>query len=232
MYKIVVPSYKRVDVFKKKTLNYLSQTNVDMNNVYLFVANEDEAKSYSCFGLKNVVVGVVGIKNQRNFIRNYFNQGEKIFSLDDDIGGIWKATTVKQLDLVTDLNGLIDRGFQLAENAKTKLWGVSAVKNGFFMYGKKVSYDLKYIVGACFGQVIDKDEYLNQTIDDKGDYERSILYYKKFGSVVRFNDIAIETNYYKTQGGMQVERTKERVRSCGLYLLNKYPQYCLSLIHI
>lgn len=226
MYKIAIPSYQRVDVFQTKTLAYLKKTNINLDNVYLFVANEKEKEAYAILGLKNIIVGIETIRAQRNFIRHYFQQGEMIFSLDDDITGIYKAVSVKDLVLVTDLDGLIKKGFELSQKIQTKLWGVSAVKNGFFMYGKKPSHELRYIVGACFGQIIDHDTSLSQTIDDKGDYERSILYYIKFGSVLRFNNIAIETNYYKTTGGMQVTRTKERVKASGMYLLNRYPQYC------
>jgi hypothetical protein len=227
MYKIVIPSFKRVDVLQEKTLKYLRKTNVNLDNVYLFVANEQERIAYSGLGLNNIVIGVEGIRNQRNFIRHYFQEGEKIFSLDDDIAGIYTAVSVKKLELVIDLHTLIIKGFELCDKIGTKLWGVSAVKNGLFMFGKKPTGDLRYIVGACFGQVIDKDQFLNQTIDDKGDYERSILYFIKFGSVIRFNNISIDTNYYKMRGGMQVTRTKQRVMSSGMYLLNKYPNHCI-----
>jgi hypothetical protein len=226
MYKIVIPSYQRVDVLRDKTLKYLLNTNININDVYVFVANSKEKEVYSQLPIKNIIVGVETIRNQRNYIRHYFKQGENIFSIDDDIAGIYRAVTEKKLELLTDLHSLIVKGFDLSDKLKTKLWGVSAVKNSFFMYGKKPTGNLKYIVGACFGQTIDHDKNLNQTIDDKGDYERSILYYKKFGSVLRFNDVAIDTNYYKMKGGMQVTRTKERVKASGLYLLNKYPEYC------
>jgi hypothetical protein len=226
MYKIAIPSYQRVDVFASKTLNYLKQTNINLDNIYLFVANQKEKESYSVLGLKNVIVGVETIRNQRNYIRHYFQEGEMVFSMDDDIAGVYKAVSVKNLELVKDLHELIIKGFELSKKINTKLWGVSAVKNGLFMYGKKPSADLRYIVGACFGQIIDHSNFLTQTIDDKGDYERSILYYIRFGSVLRFNNIAIDTNYYKMKGGMQVTRTKERVMASGLYLLNKYPNYC------
>lgn len=226
MYKIAIPSYRRVDIFSSKTLAYLKKTNINLDNVYLFVANEEERIDYMVLGLKNIVVGVETISAQRNFIRNYFHEGEKVFSIDDDIDGLYKAVSLKDFELVTDLHGFIIKGFDLCEKIKTKLWGVSAVKNGLFTYGKKPSANLKYIVGACFGQIIDHDNYLRQSIDDKGDYERSILYYIKFGSVLRFNNVAVSTKYYKTHGGMQVTRTNERVRASGMHLLNKYPAYC------
>jgi hypothetical protein len=226
MYKIAIPSYRRVDIFQKKTLNYLKQTNINLDDVYLFVANEQEKENYSVLGLKNIIVGVETIKHQRNFIRKYFKEGEKVFSIDDDVAGIFLATSQKTFELVKDLNSLIDNGFKLCDKVKTKLWGVHAVKNALFTYNKQPSGDLRYIVGAAFGQIIDHDDFLAQTIDDKGDYERSIKYFIKFGSVIRFNNISIETNYYKSKGGMQETRTKDRVKVSGLYLLNQYPEYC------
>ena len=226
MYKVAIPSYRRVDILRDKTLNYLKKTNIDLDSVYLFVANEEEKIKYSVLNIKNIVVGVETIKGQRNFIRRYFAEGENIFSLDDDIAGLYYAKSIKELALVTDLNSIIVKGFELCNKIKTKLWGVSAVKNAFFIYDKKISGDLKYIVGACFGQIIDYDNFLNQTIDDEGDYERSIVYFIKYGSVIRFNSIAIDTKYYRTQGGMQETRTKARVKSSGVYLLNKYKNYC------
>ena len=48
----------------------------------------------------------------------------------------------------------------------------------------------------------------------------------RFDSGLRVNNIAIDTNYYKMKGGMQITRTKERVMASGLYLLNKYPNHC------
>lgn len=226
MYKIAIPSFRRVEILQKETLAYLRTTNVDVDSIYLFVANEEERQKYEATGLKNIVVGIEGIRNQRNFIRRYFKQDEHVFSIDDDVKGLFKAYSQKKLEPVKDLDLVIRQGFKMAADNRTKLWGVAAVKNGLFMFGKQPTNTLKYIVGAAFGQVIDHDKSLDQTIDDKGDYERSILYYHKFGSVMRYNDIAVETNYYKTEGGMQVTRTKERVMRSGLYLLNKYPEYC------
>lgn len=226
MYKIAIPSYKRVDIFQEKTLSYLKKTNVSLDDVYLFVANQEEYKEYQKTGLKNIIIGVETIKHQRNFIRKYFQPNEHVFSIDDDVKGLWKATSTKTFELVTDLDAFIKKGFELCEKIKGKLWGVSAVKNALFLYGNKPTTDLKYLVGAAFGQIIDHDDFLAQTIDDKGDYERSIKYYIKFGSTLRFNNVAPETNYYKSKGGMQITRTKERVKVSGLYLLNQYPEYC------
>lgn len=227
-YFIAIPSYKRVETFKSKTYEYLLKTNVDMKKVYLFVVKEDYKEYYaSLVGSKiNIVVGKEGLKEQRNFIRNYFKEGSFVFSLDDDVAGLYKSVNVKKFSLIEDLDSFIKEGFSLCAKFKRKLWGVSAVLNAMFMFNTGVSFDLKYIVGAAFGQIIDHRKILNQTIDDKGDYERSILYHIHCGGNIRFNYVAVKTNYYKEKGGMQETRTKERVEKSGRYLLQKYPKHC------
>lgn len=225
-YKIAIPSYKRADTLINKTLAYLKRTNVNMAKVFVFVANHQEEQDYAAAGIKNIVVGKETIKAQRNFIRRYFSPGEFIFSIDDDVDGIFTAESVKKVVEVQDLDTLIRQGFQFCSSLQTKLFGVGAVVNPLFIYNKKVSVDLRYIVGAAFGQIIDHDPYFDQTIDDKGDYQRSIKYYKKYKRIVRLNSYAVKTKYYKESGGMQDTRTKERVKMSAIYLLNEYPEYC------
>ena len=57
------------------------------------------------------------------------------------------------------------------------------------------------------------------TIDEKEDVERTLKHYVQDGSVFRFNNVTIKTNYYKTKGGMQSEnkdRQKEALKSAVL----------------
>jgi hypothetical protein len=62
-------------------------------------------------------------------------------------------------------------------------------------------------------------------LEDKEDFERTIRHFMYSGRVVRFNDYAVLTRYYKEPGGMQVTRTKERVKESAYKLLKQYPQY-------
>ena len=67
---------------------------------------------------------------------------------------------------------------------------------------------------------------LRVTVDDKEDFERSILYYRMYNGVTRLSFVTAKTNCYTEPGGMQVERTPERIESHARILLKKYPQYC------
>ena len=84
---------------------------------------------------------------------------------------------------------------------------------------------LTYIMGGFTGIVNNKKAEV-RSIDDKEDYERSIKYYLKDGGVLRFNNVCVRTRCYTEPGGMQINRTKDRIYESALYLAKKYPMLC------
>jgi hypothetical protein len=87
-YKIVIPTYNRAETLKNKTLNLLETEKINKDNIYIFFANQKELEAYNLKGYKNQIIGVIGLTNQRNFIVNYFSDGEKLLWLDDDLVSI------------------------------------------------------------------------------------------------------------------------------------------------
>ncbi len=224
---IAIPSYKRADTLVKKTLKYLlKDCKVDLKCITVFVANKNEYDEYvkkTPKGLK-VVIGKETLKGQRNFMDFYYQINEKVLFFDDDIEGLYKKAGSKT-KLFTDLNSLYKIGFNECLKHKTALFGVCAVNNGFYM-NSKISTNLKYIVGCFYGQIITQDRSLSVTLEDKEDFERTMLYFHKYKKVVRLNMIAPKTNYYDEDGGMQVTRTEKRVTASALTLIKRYPNYC------
>ena len=171
----------------------------------------------------------------------YFPEGQYIFYMDDDISAVYTAINKplnegKPYDKkfnktirLKSLKNLIDKGFRLSEKTGLTNWGVYPVYNPYFMkpttqkINEYVSTNLCYIIGFMTG-VINNRKAEIRTIDDKEDYERSIKYYLKDGGLLRFNNITCETRCYKEPGGMQVERTKQRIHDSAVYLVDKYPK--------
>lgn len=97
-YIIAIPTYKRNTILFNRTLNTLFNCNINSKYIYLFLASKTEynlylknydnleSKKYKqwCSKLK-CVIGVKGLKNQRNFIAKYFCEGQNIIQMDDDI---------------------------------------------------------------------------------------------------------------------------------------------------
>ena len=250
-YVVAIPSYKRPQTLKNKTLKVLQEHKIDPKRIHIFVSDEEQKKIYQDELPKNsykkLVVGVPGIKNIRNFMPNYFREGQKIFYMDDDISQVFENFnnnhTPRKLNKNTydkknnklvkmkNLHKFIESAFELAKKKKMDNWGVYPVENPYFMKPTTKNSDdftttyLSYIIGFMTGVINNRKAEL-RTIDDKEDYERSIKYYLKDGGVLRFNNVTCRTNCYKEPGGMQVERTKKRIHDSAVYLTKQYPKLC------
>jgi len=230
-YVIAIPSYKRAEILKEKTLTTLHKYKIPKEKIYVFVANKEEHNIYkesldpSTYG--HLVVGVPGLAAVRNFISSYFPKGKKIVSCDDDIRGFIEFDKTKkrhEKELVS-LKSVIERGFKECTTKKANLWGLYPSANGFFMKDT-VNYDLKFIIGNFFGYINFKNERkLTVTTGPKDDYERSLLFYKEDGVIVRLNFVAAKTSIYTTPGGLQDGNRLARVKADVEGLMKKYPDY-------
>lgn len=91
-YIIAIPSYNRPDLIQVKTLALLHRHSIPANKITIFVANQEQLELYKSkipvwlYG--NLVVGVIGLRNQRNFIMDYYSEGTHIVQMDDDLDKI------------------------------------------------------------------------------------------------------------------------------------------------
>ena len=104
---------------------------------------------------------------------------------------------------------------------------MNALSNPFFM-ADKVSTNLKYMIGAFKGIVIDRSR--DTILCDIGhfeDFQFSCEYFLEDGAVIRFNKYGIETKYFELQGGIcgelggMAERQKEMVLNSA-YMIDRY----------
>jgi len=238
-YIVAIPSYQRAETLRDKSLRILQEQQINPDCIYIFVANEEQKAEYEAVLPKyyrEIVVGVVGLNNIRNFITDYFDEGTKMFCMDDDISNILELTQEGQTSRVQEgipqyqghfwdkplLHKLIHKGFDECKRKGAKLWGIYPACNLFPMK-LRTTYDLRFIIGSFYGCINSK---LKVETDDKDDYERTILYYKQDNCVIRFWNISVKSNYYNEKGGAQVTRTKERVAEGALFVSKKYPEYC------
>jgi hypothetical protein len=237
MYKVAIPSYKRADALRLKTLAMLKKGKVPASRVYIFVANKEEKKQYEAVIpkelYKELVVGKIGIAPQRIFIRNYFKEGEHIVSIDDDVEEIQKLSGEVLVQL-RDVNKFFIDAFKKVIREGLYLWGIYPVRNPFFMNhsNKPVSTGLKFIIGALHGYIVRHTKSLdpNKQSEGKEDYEQGILYYNKDGGVMRYNNITIKTKFL-AKGGLGEEKERFEInRKAAEYLQKTYPEY-VTIFH-
>lgn len=228
---VVVPSYNRVDILKKKTLNLLKEHNIPSEKIHVFVANEEQKKLYE-EGLEkgsvgHIIVGIKGLPEVRNFIFDYFPKDKPIISFDDDVKGFIELDEKSKggKRKLTDLSKMFDKGFVTCKKEGANFWGVYPTPNPFFMKDG-YSIDFKFVIGSFWGCFNPKDD-VRITIGngEKEDYQRTIQFWARDGVIVRFNDIAIQTATYATPGGLQDGNRLAREQKTVKAMLDKWPEY-------
>ena len=225
--RIVIPSYNRSQSINDKSLATLYKSGYKPREIDLFVANEEQYELYrqQVHPEVNIIVGCLGLRNIRNFIFNYYPEGEHLLCLDDDIEQlkILNPETERLLPLI-DFKEVVEKGFSECENNSLKLWGLYTCCNPRFMNNMKcITYDYKFIIGNFFGCINCSD--MNELhVDDIDDYERSIRSFVMYGGQVRFNHISAKTKFMKNTGGAQSDEFRNDTINKSIDILNdKYP---------
>jgi hypothetical protein len=160
-YVIAIPSYQRYSILEQKTLNMLNKYHIPKKKIYVFVADLDEKKLYQdalnseLYG--HLIVGKKGLKNQRNFITNYFPEGQEILQLDDDISEL--KILANKITNNSDFSK-----FQQTQRKKTKKKHIKPRQKYTQSYRKqnflKPLTDLDKFVTKAFQTLRDKHLYL------------------------------------------------------------------------
>lgn len=230
---VAIPSYRRADILSTHTLSLCIECGVDPSQIHVFIVDDPQEECSYIQSTKNLKIhihkGPLGLHNMRNFITDFFEDGQRILCMDDDIRGM---VYMDEYLTLQDFTGTmfcswVESAFDALTLGKARLFGVYPVKNSYFM--KDLDYateDLRFCVGTLWGCINDKS--IRIVTEEKEDFERTILYYQKYGSVLRYNHIAPKTSFYTTKGGMQSRGVDRRVTSemACRYLLSTYPVYC------
>ena len=233
-YVIAIPSYKRAETLRDKSLSILKEYSIDKKKIDIFVANSEEKKIYEKTLEPNtynkIIVGVPKIGPQRNFISNYYPIGKPVVEMDDDIKGFIEycvrcKNNEKPLSKPNGLETMIQKGFNECKKHNLRLWGIYPTPNGYFM-DKKIDTDLRFIIGCFNGMFNPGTKEVKLKLEmDKEDYERSIRFYIRDGGVLRMREYAPKTSYYTEKGGNQEFRTKKTVMDGAKWIIKEFPDY-------
>tara|TARA_R110002033_G_scaffold89110_4_gene139227 strand:- start:3360 stop:4127 length:768 start_codon:yes stop_codon:yes gene_type:complete len=228
-YIIAIPSYKRPSIILK-TLNLLKKHNIPNDRIIIFLKNQTEVNSYKdvILNYKIIMTEAEGIMETRNYLQCYFyyqTDVKNVLFIDDDMNEIMDYDKP-----IEDLDSFIKYAFKETEELNLNLWGVSPFHNTFFLK-KKISTNLKYICGAFFGQIFDREkDLILSDIDHGEDFQFSIEMFNRDGGVVRFNWVALVTKYFgdgginESLGGLD-NRKIQMEQNCK-WLAYQYPSAC------
>jgi len=233
-YIVAIPSYKRAEVCRDKTLAMLKHNKIPASKIYVYVANKEEYDEYIKIldkaSYNKLVVGIKGLVPQRQFIMSKWPQGKHIVFFDDDVAKI--DLTLSPMFKGKPLEYFFKTAFEECKKQHSFIWGVYAVFNPFFRKGRsEISTCLNYIVGAFYGIINrPKLDAIKLTITkengQKEDVERSLKYFINDGIVLRFNKVSFLTRYYGKSGGLGTfENRLKPMLDASKKLLSKYGNY-------
>lgn len=222
-YRIAICSHDRIETLKKKSLRVLELYGIERERIFVFVAPEEVADYRAALLGYTVVEGGKGLPANRNAVVAYFPEGTPVFFMDDDIRGYLEYTTENQRHerQLEDLHGLIVRGFEEVQKAGLSLWGIYPSANGRWMR-PCLTRGLLFCYGCSFGLLIRKE--IQSEIAYKEDYERSLKFFKRDGSVLRLNWVAPLQSLCRGKGGLNTERTKDKEKEECEWLQTKFPE--------
>jgi hypothetical protein len=233
-YVVCIPSYKRSEVCRDKTLATLKKMNISSSKIYVYVANKEEYDEYEKVLDKKtynkLIVGIKGLVPQRKFITEQWPEGKHIVFFDDDIQSI--DLTMSSRFKGKSLESFFKEAFKECKEQKSFIWGVYPVFNPFFRKSRpEISTCLNYIVGAFYG-VINRPNLksiqltITKENGQKEDVERTIKYFIEDGIVLRFNRIGFVTKYYGKSGGLGTfEARLKPMLEASQKLKKQYPEY-------
>lgn len=215
---IAIPSYKRAGSISKKTLKFLQVSEYPVDRIHIFVADEEEFLDYKRLVSEElygeIIVGVKGLAEQRNFISSFYKEDEIICQMDDDV-----ITIKSSIPFLT----LIEMGVAALYGRTAGLWGILPNDDGRRFKDNSTTH-LSHILGSFF--LIRNHRDIKITHTEKEDMERSILYFRRYGKVIRYQNAGVATTYRKGAGGLQTPDRLDKIKAGILNLTTKYPECC------
>ena len=217
---IAIPSYQRPIALREKTLRALAEHGIPKEQIHIFVVKDEEAMYKEAIGSEyNIVVGELGLVEQKRFIESYYPEAHHIVFMDDDIEAI-------DLDAFSTLTELIETAHKECLARGAYIWSVYPVWNPYFRKTKEpLSTSLKMCIGGFTG-IINRPNNVELHLKwcrDREDVERTLRYFIHDGIVLRFNRVGYKTKFFNSGGLGTLKERIDRITSEVQILSDKFP---------
>lgn len=201
-----IPSFRRANLIGTHSLAMLRENGIQDRDIAILVSGYDELADYGAAlkGFKGQLIPkqAPNLVTKFNAVHDHYEPGTRVVFVEDDITGLKVKTGENALSPFKDLRHLAEDSFDECISNRTKLWGISSNANPFYMKdGRSIGF--KFVVANIFGFISTRDPFLRISQVCKSDYERTMLYYTRFGSIVRNDGVCAITKNYRTPGGLQ-----------------------------
>mgnify|MGYP003113126257 CR=1 FL=1 len=233
MFNIAIPSLSRVNQLKNKTYKFLKDEGFDDSEINIFVIDKEYDEYRQSFPLCNIIIGRLGVRNQKNYIQDYFESESYVLQLDDDIEGYYHCMpqicphTYEEKGhklISTPFKFHIDSIINKMIECDTTLWAPYPCPNPFFMNKATIKdNELCYCAGAM---ILYKNLRLMRTYDIIEDFDFSLLHHTH-GKIYREAKFTCKAGAYINPGGIQTLniRNKNTKLQAVQKFVNQYPNF-------
>ena len=219
--KFAIPTYKRPE--KQLSLKMLRDFGYSKEDIIMSTQTEEDYKAYKeRYDNECTIIYKEGhsVTENRNTLIDYFDKGQWVVMLDDDITGFFKLTgkSLKKIETREEFEKMLNDFFEYTERNNGRMWGVYPCKNAFFM---KQSINKKDIINSCLGLII--DQRFDETLKTKEDIELCCRYIKSGYNIIRFNFITYDVKHKQKGGCCDVWKSEEN-DVVSKKLVAKYPK--------
>ena len=197
-YTIVIPSTQQPEHLQSHTLALLHASRIPSSAILVVVPSSEEEVLYKETLTPNLYGRILAIHaplpsaDFYNRLSELLPEGIPLIYMSDSLTGIVQKEpyVTHPLVPVQQLGALFKHAFQTCQTHHSQIWGVYPVANGHFM-NPSVSTQLKYLPGGMWGCFNPGSAAVKLRTNTFVDYERSIVYWKTFGSIVRLNWVSV-----------------------------------------
>lgn len=219
--KYIIPSFQRCYKFTELTYQFLQNQNIDLQDVWLILREDDpELDLYGLLPVNHLITDTKGIGMTHNEITHYFDEGDYLVELDDDLKKIIDTNRKP----ITNFKQICQTMFTNLESKKLSFGGTYSVANPMFMKGcQEYTTDLRYCLGCVRFRINRKDIILHTNYAE--DFENCLLHYLRDGGILKNNWIAPVTKNYADGGCDGDGRDFITEKKDKEYLSNKFPNH-------
>jgi len=194
--------------------------------IFLFdeTAKKEYVKNHNLDEDKIILTNKKELVNKRNFIeKQFFNDGEKLLCLDDDLTYIKYKNSLGEIVKMTNKDEFIDNfnsAFNLLIKENCRLFGCYPVGgNDKWFSEAKTQIGNNHIIVALSGIIVDKTlEKQDPKYTPKEEYQRAFIY----GKNIRLGNITFKTKGWYKNDGLGIRTYETQLETCKEIMKN-YP---------
>ena len=231
---VAIPSYDRIEMLHKKTKNFVNQYKIPDEIITVFVPKSQSKEYKRAFPEWKVQISPEGYTETFNFLYKFYDEGEYILVLHDDLVSFRKANKSGKLEDVgiKEFWNIISKMFNQMEKNKIHLGGFYPCENVTWMNNSPpITTRLSFIIDPI-SLHINQRKMTPITLRYEGyehskqDVENSIINFIKDGGVLRYNRYCFRSKYAPKGCGGVGERSPDRETACAKGIQQKWSDYC------